>query len=85
MACDERNHRALEAALTKMREERNSQTKMVRSLHGNVVGLEAKVRNLETDLRKSRQTEYEALSHVEQLKFRIAEICSMIAEGVFAK
>lgn len=35
MACDERGHRALEQALTKMREERNEQTDRARHLHGN--------------------------------------------------
>ena len=51
MACDDRGHHVLEQALTKMREERNEQTDRARHLHGNVVGLEAKVRDLEVALR----------------------------------
>ena len=47
MACDKRNHCALEQALVKMREERNELRRQNTSLHGNVVGLEAKVRRLE--------------------------------------
>ena len=67
MACDERGHRALEQALTKMREERNEQTDRARSLHGNVVGLEAKIRSLEVTL-------HDAKSRAEQAELRLAEL-----------
>jgi predicted nucleic acid-binding Zn-ribbon protein len=41
MNCNERGHRALEQALETMRQERNSLTSKVKSLHGNVIGLES--------------------------------------------
>ena len=78
MSCDERNHRALEQALERMREERNDQTDRARSLHGNVVGLEAKVRDLEVALRDALERGAAAQCRVEKTEAIIAEAWTVL-------
>ena len=74
MSCNERNHRALEQALDKMREERDEQTKRAKGLHGNVVGLEAKIRELETALDRANERNAEVLARAERAETKIVEI-----------
>jgi predicted nucleic acid-binding Zn-ribbon protein len=79
MACDERGHRALEQALAKMREERNEQTDRARRLHGNVVGLEAKVRDLEVALHDALERGAEAQVRAEKAEATIVEMQVVLA------
>jgi len=81
MACDERGHRALEDALTKMREERNEQTDRALRLHGNVVGLEARIRDLETALHDLRSLLACAQVQAEIADRTIAKIRAVLAEA----
>lgn len=80
MACDERGHRALEQALTKMREERNEHTDRARHLHGNVVGLEAKVRDLEVALRDALERGAAAQCRAETAEALIAKVQAEVAD-----
>jgi truncated hemoglobin YjbI len=89
MACDERNHRVLEQALTKMREERNELRRQNMSLHDDVVGLEAKLRRLEIwarDLENAlnivNEKGAEAQVLVEDIEVKIQEVAAALARNV---